>query len=274
MEMSKNIVKQYYEDEAYNYNKEFYEDKEVYPTLIYRQNYILQMINSLHLPKESKILDVGCGPGELVIKLHEYFDTLIGLDIASEMIEIANRKKLKYAPNSNLTFEIGDIENLKFRNETFDLIVCSGVVEYLNNDEEWMKEVKRVLKPDGHLIINVTNKYSIRKWSWALIENLKSSKPLLVTMNFIKQRILKKGKIHHFPFRPRLHSPKKFDAFLCQNGFTKIYHNYFDFALFPAPFDALLGFLTTRIRRSMEKYTSKNMFLNGTGYIVMVKNDK
>ena len=269
--MRKSDIKAYYEDEAYDYNSEFYEKKIAYPTLIYRQNYILDMIREAHLPRDSKLLDVGCGPGELLIKLSEDFDQLMGIDIANEMITIANQKLENRSSNKNIVFEVGDIENLRFEDKTFDLIICSGVIEYLKDDEGWMKEIKRTLKPGGYLIINVTNKYSIRKWTSAPIEKLKSSKILLNLMNFIKEKVLRKGKIHYFPFKPRLHSPYKFDAYLLENGFMKINHNYFDFAVLPAPFDTLLSFIITPIKKALERYSRRNMVINGTGYIVQVK---
>ena len=269
--MKKSEVKAYYEEEAYDYNEEFYEKKSAYPTLIYRQTYILEMIKEIQLPKESKILDVGCGPGELLLELRGDYEFLAGIDIAQEMITIANNKLEKKSSNKKLIFEVGDIENLRFDDNTFDLIICSGVIEYLKDDEGWIKEIKRTLKPGGYLIINVTNKYSIRKWTSGPIEKLKSSKILLNLMNIIKDKVLGKGMIHFFPFKPRLHVPKKFDAYLFENGFKKINHNYFDFAVLPAPFDTLFSFITTPIKKYLEKFTRRNMVINGTGYIVKAK---
>lgn len=269
--MKDSKVKEYYKEEAIAYNQEFYEQNSAYPTLIYRQNYILEMIREIKLPREAKILDVGCGPGELLLELIEEFDQMVGIDIADEMVSIANIKKAKLPHNENITFEVGDIEGLRFDSNSIDVIICSGVVEYLKDDTGWMDEIKRVLKPSGYLIINVTNKFSIKKWTSGLVEGLKSSQLLLKLMNFVKVKVLNKGKIHYFPFKPRLHSPRRFDRYLKENGFQKINHNYFDFAILPAPLDTLFGVLTTPINKRLEKYSRKNMVLNGTGYIVKVK---
>lgn len=265
-------VKEYYESEATDYNKEFYESKNSYPTLLYRQNYILGMIKNINLPPEAKILDAGCGPGDLLLAIDKKYQSLNGIDIAEEMVNIANQKLLTKSNSENeITFKCGDIENLDFGDSQFDLIICSGVIEYLKDDIIWMQEIKRVLKPEGYLILNVTNKYSVRKWTSGLVEKLKSSKAILSFMNFVKVKILKKGKIHHFPFKPRVHSPKKFDKYLQANGFTKLSHNYFDFAVYPAPFDTLLGFFTTPIKKYLERFSQRNMVLHGTGYIVCGK---
>jgi len=268
--MKQTGVKEYYESEAVEYNQEFYESDSKYPTLRYRQNYILKMIKNLNLSDNSKILDAGCGPGDLLLSLEQNFESITGIDIAEEMVSIAN-KKLESRKSKNIVFQCGDIENLEFANSEFDLIICSGVVEYLKDDIVWMNEIKRVLRPDGYLIVNITNKYSVRKWTSGCVEKLKSFKPFLNFMNFIKMKILRKGKVHYFPFKPRLHSPSKFDKYLIKNGFEKITHNYFDFAIFPSPFDTLFGFITTPVKKSLERYSERNMKFNGTGYIVCVK---
>jgi len=54
-------------------------------------------------------------------------------------------------------------------------------------------------------------------------------------------------------------------------GIRKKSHNYFDFAIFPTPFDTLLAVLTTPMKKYMEKLTRYNMVLNGTGYIISVE---
>jgi len=271
--MKNTRLKDYYESEAKDYNQEFYESKNSYPTLQYRQNYILDMIKHLNLSTEATILDVGCGPGDLLLAIDTQYSALQGIDIAEEMVNIANQKAISKQKN-HIKFECGDIENLRFENASFDLIICSGVIEYLKDDIEWLKEIKRVLKPEGFLILNVTNKYSVRKWTSGLVERFKSIKPIFNFMNFVKVKVLKKGKIHYFPFKPRVHSPKKFDKFLTANGFLKVSHNYFDMAIFPAPFDTLLSFITTPIKKHLERYSRRNMVIHGTGYIVCAKRNK
>jgi ubiquinone/menaquinone biosynthesis C-methylase UbiE len=266
------IVKTYYEKESSDYDKEFYRGDSKYPTLKYRHNYILKRVNELNFPDHAKVLDIGCGPGEMVLDLMKNNWEIWGIDIAENMIAIAKKKIEQIKDKSNIIhLEVGDIEKLAFEDNFFDLIICAGVIEYLADDEKWSKEITRVLRPGGILLINITNKYAIRRWTASIIEKLKNSRLLFNLMNFTKQKILRKGKLHHFPFKPRLHSPKGFDHFLASLGFKKLSHNYFDFTLLPAPFDTLLRFITIPIRKSMEKYTEKNMKFTGAGYIVCVK---
>lgn len=264
-------VKNYYESEATDYNQAFYEEESPYPTLQYRHNYIVDMVEDCNFGDKIKVLDIGCGPGPMIIDLMRHEWELWGIDIAENMIEIARQRVLKSKKKNQVHLSVGDIENLDFEDEFFDLIIVSGVVEYLPGDEKWSAELDRVMKPGGVLIVNVTNRWAIRRWTAPLIEPLKRSKFIYNIGNFIKQKILRRGKLHHFPFRPRVHSPRKFDAFLADLGFKKLRHNYFDFSIFVAPFDTLLGFITIPIRKWMERFSRKKMVLFGMGYIVSAR---
>lgn len=268
-------VKEYYEKEAHDYDNEFYVKKEKYSTLRYRHNYILKMLSGIEIKPDAKILDVGCGPGEMIKDIMLFNRQIYGIDIASEMVQIAN-ERIKNISKNDLQAYIaeGDIENLQFEDQFFDVIICSGVVEYLKDDTMWLSEINRTLKTNGYLIINITNKYSIRRWTVPVIEFIKSNKLVYAVLNFTKEKILKKGKLHYFPFKPRTHSPNKFDKLMNENNYNKIKHNYFDFAIMPAPLDTLFGFVFIYLRRYMEKFSEKNMKMNGTGYIVLYKKVK
>jgi ubiquinone/menaquinone biosynthesis C-methylase UbiE len=269
--MKEGVVQNYYEGEARDYDLEFYGSKRGYPTLQYRHRYMLEMALELKLPEDACILDIGCGPGEMVVDLMRHRWQLWGIDIAENMIEIAREKVAQAGKPNPVHLSTGDIENLDLPDRKFDLIICSGVVEYLPGDEKWMAEINRVIKPGGVLIINVTNKWALRKWTAPLIEPLKKSKALAGAMNWIKQRVLKRGRLHHFPFRPRVHSPGAFDRYLAAHGYEKLGFRYFDFSVMVAPFETLFSFITLGMRRWMERYSRRNMVLNGTGYIVSAR---
>ncbi|MBL4734487.1 MAG: class I SAM-dependent methyltransferase [Flavobacteriales bacterium] len=267
--MKDDQVKKYYEEEAEKYEKEFYRSESDYPTLRIRHNYILEMVNSLSLPSSPRILDIGCGTGEMVRDLMSPERQIYGLDISPNMIKIAQEKCAKpKVEKCEVSLGTGDIENLAFDDQSFDLVICSGVIEYLKDDNASLKELKRVIKPEGYLIINVTNKFSVRKWTAPLVESLKSNRVVYSSMNFVKESILKKGKLHHFPFKPRVHSPKAFDLQLLAKGFVKLEHRYFDFAILPAPLDTIFGVITDPMKRYLERYSKNNMTISGAGYLV------
>jgi ubiquinone/menaquinone biosynthesis C-methylase UbiE len=266
-----NNVKAHYNKEAVEYDKEFYQEPGYYPILQYRHNYILKRIAELNLPENVKILDIGCGPGQMIADLMQKRYELWGIDISEQMIDIAKRKCAINKPDSAVHFAVGNIEGLEFEDNFFDVIICSGVVEYLKDDSRWIKELLRVLKPGGVLLINITNKYAIGNWTIGAFNILKNVKLIFNGLNFIKESIFRKGRLHYFPFQPRQHSPIGFDHFLREAGFSKIAHNYFGFSLLPYPLDTIVSFITLPIRKRMERFSQFNMILFGMGYLVTAK---
>ena len=102
-----------------------------------RRQYIVKKIL-----KKSRVLDIGCGEHKII---HE----AIGLDLYSyKNIDI-----------------ISDAENMPFLNESFDSIVMLEVIEHLKNPEKAIKEIYRILKKKGQVIISTPNV----NFSWKII---------------------------------------------------------------------------------------------------------
>lgn len=115
--------------------------------LMARQRFALQMVDA-RLPRGSKILDVGCGPGETAAKLRHRGYDVWGLDIAESMVRCARERC------GADRFQVGDIEAIPFQDGTFDCVVCLGVLEYLDADAVALSEIERVLKPGGRAVVS------------------------------------------------------------------------------------------------------------------------
>ena len=96
------------------------------------------------------LLDAGCATGPMLSLLTmEYPDkNYIGLDLSPEMIKIAKKKNLR-----NTTFIEGDCENMPLEDNTFDIVINSQSFHHYPNPLSFFKEVHRVLKPGGKLIL-------------------------------------------------------------------------------------------------------------------------
>jgi ubiquinone/menaquinone biosynthesis C-methylase UbiE len=234
--IKQNLIEHYNADAA-AYHAVNYQRPKDYSPLAFRQRYIEQMLDSLSLPAGSKILDVGCGPGELVLALtRQGFDTW-GIDISESMIERAQDLLAANKLYTQRQLGVGDIENLSFGDEFFDVVVASGVIEYQPSDDRSLSEMYRTLKPGGSLVLNVTVRYSYMNWLDNAYRWLKRHKTGWNAVSFIKESVLQKGSLHHFPER-RTHRPGIFDQSLRAHGFEKVSYRFFHFSPLPSPLDS------------------------------------
>ena len=96
-----------------------------------------------------KILDLGCGNGNIINLLKkERKADYYGLDISENMIEEAKKKC-----GEDVKFTVGDSENLPYQDGQFDIIICNASFHHYTNPESAIKEIKRVLKTGGTLIL-------------------------------------------------------------------------------------------------------------------------
>jgi ubiquinone/menaquinone biosynthesis C-methylase UbiE len=114
--------------------------------LVSRRRFALEMIEA-RLPAASKVLDIGCGTGHLAAELMRRGYDAWGVDFSAGMVQYARQH---YDADR---FQIGDIERIPFPDNTFDGVVCLGVVEYLSEDGPALREMWRVLKPGGRAVI-------------------------------------------------------------------------------------------------------------------------
>ncbi len=119
-------------------------------------------------PLKGKILDVGIGTGK---NIDYYSDKaeVIGIDFSPKMLE-KGRQKLAKSGKKNITLIQMDVENLNFKDNSFDYVITSSVFCSVPDPIGGLKEIRRVLKPDGKLIM-VEHVLSRNKFI-SLLENL------------------------------------------------------------------------------------------------------
>lgn len=148
-------------------------EKELDPAFANRAKIILSNLD----PKPGmKVLDIGCGRGFYEKIISHLFKgvKVIGLD-----------QRQEYLPNwqhPQVTFQVADAQALPFPNQSFDRIICSEVLEHLNNNQKALQEIKRVLKKGGMILLTVPMKNYPFTWD---------------PLNFILEHLFKK----HIPAR-------------------------------------------------------------------------
>jgi ubiquinone/menaquinone biosynthesis C-methylase UbiE len=99
---------------------------------------------------EDKALDVACGPGTLSLKLAPHVRQVIGIDLTDKLLSIAAHKKTDHYL-TNIFFIRGDVEDLGFSKESFDLVVCGSALHHFTEPERVFQEMVRVCKRSGKI---------------------------------------------------------------------------------------------------------------------------
>ncbi len=118
----------------------------------YVVNTVSFLKNWAQLSPSATVLDVGCGTGEferLVLADHPT-QKITGVDISDKMLAIAKQKCHAYP---NVSFQIARASALPFANDNFDVVVSANSFHYFDDPDAALGEMKRVLKPDGIVVI-------------------------------------------------------------------------------------------------------------------------
>ncbi|OGO21366.1 MAG: hypothetical protein A2144_03835 [Chloroflexi bacterium RBG_16_50_9] len=124
------------------------------------------------------VLDAGCGPGTFGILLAQNGNIVFGVDLSSKAVRTARNR----AQAENISFWpiIGDIENLPFGSNSFDLCFCGNILHHFRDLEPLVAELVRVLKPGGSFACVENNGSNpLVRWSRIAGRNLGNAWPLL-----------------------------------------------------------------------------------------------
>jgi ubiquinone/menaquinone biosynthesis C-methylase UbiE len=123
----------------------------------------------LGLKAGARVLDVGCGTGRHLLELSHFPVTLVGLDMSREDLRktwyiylLTGQESQEGRLPSKLELIVGGGERLPFPDGAFDRVLCTETLEHVPDDSAVLRELLRVLKPEGILVISVPDEYSER----------------------------------------------------------------------------------------------------------------
>lgn len=123
---------------------------------------VLRLIQQAKLEPGRTVLDLGAGPGTYSRALRAIGHTCLGLDYSWNVIKIAKSK------DTSGRYLQGEAYHLPFRDRSFDVVLCVGVLQSLQSMNEAMVEMQRVLKPCGYLLLDGLNGlfwlHEVRTW--------------------------------------------------------------------------------------------------------------
>ena len=154
-------------------------------TDIKRLKFIIDSLDNV-VPPGGTVLDVGCGNGLISVSLGKAGYNVLGIDISLKAIEKAKEK------NSlpNVKFAVAGAEELSETNTKYDAVICSEVLEHLNEPSSLLKYIYKTMKDDGVLIVTVPNGKGPREtlitrpviamqkkdnWVWGVVQKIKSA---------------------------------------------------------------------------------------------------
>ena len=104
------------------------------------------------LSSTEKVLDIACGTGEFerIVLAEHSTQEIVGIDISEQMLAIAKHKHHSFP---SVSFQIANASVLPFADNNFDVVVSANAFHYFGNPVAALKEMRRVLKPGGRVVI-------------------------------------------------------------------------------------------------------------------------
>ena len=211
-----------------------------------RQFVVTVDFHELNLKPGSRVLDAGCGTGRHLRALAGIAGiSIVGVDANPKDVSAA-LKGLQEMPDvfcADYSVMCQDITRLPFPDEHFDSVICSEVLEHIPAHEAAVKELVRVLKPKGSLVVSVPRYFSERV-CWMISSDYSSDEGGHI-------RIYKKKKLQKMltsqgmncwkvNYKHALHAPYWWIKCLVgikneENIFVRMYHKFLVWDLFSKP---------------------------------------
>ena len=136
--------------------------------------------NRLSITPGDRILDIGCGPGRHACEAFRFKDVIVvGADLNMKDV-LAAKEKFEYHEflgehgGGVWATSVADITKLPFKNNCYDLVICSEVMEHIPDENAAICELIRVLKPGKNLVVSVP-RYFPERMCWALSDTYANS---------------------------------------------------------------------------------------------------
>jgi ubiquinone/menaquinone biosynthesis C-methylase UbiE len=113
------------------------------------RNYITSALLNINKDKKIKILDLGCGPGELINELTDKFNNIeiTGIDFSGKMLEISKKR------NPSVNHIKMDAAELSKLNDKYDIVICTHSLPYYKEPKKVFEQLCRLLSDSGLVLV-------------------------------------------------------------------------------------------------------------------------
>lgn len=262
----------YFQDHS-GFWKQIYASSGVYAE-IHKERHAMALnwIDSLTLPANARVLEIGCGAGLLAVDLARRGLRVQAIDAVKVMVEQARQYAEMAGVSAQLSLSIGDACNLAFADASFDLVIALGVIPWLEHPEVAIGEMARVTKAGGQLLLTADNRgrlvHLLDPWQNPMLAPLKRR---------IKNGLIRLGLRQVTPhvFLSTFHSLRFIDSMLARAHLQKVRGKTLGFGpftfrnrkIFPEP-------LATGIHHQLQSLADRNVPIvrsTGAQYLVLVK---
>lgn len=150
-------VNGYFQGES-TFWKKIYEEGDVY-SLIHRdrRTAALRWIDELGLPSGARAIDIGCGAGSLSVALAQRGLEVCAIDSTPAMVTLTGQAVQEAGVAERVSVGTGDVHALEYPDESFDLVVALGVLPWIAGPDLALREMARIVKPDGYVLFSADN---------------------------------------------------------------------------------------------------------------------
>jgi ubiquinone/menaquinone biosynthesis C-methylase UbiE len=267
------LVDELFDTQA-TYWRDTYKERDI-SGIIYqrRQAVALQYVDGLSLPRTARVLEIGCGAGFMTAALARRGFLIEAIDHAQAMVDLT----LEHARQKGIVNQIractGDIHELSYESQSFDLIVALGVIPWLHDFKKALSEIIRVAKPGGFIVLTMDN----ASRATTLLDP-KTFPPVARIRWLVRRKLERAGLLSSWnpwinapPYSQ--HSPKEFNKSLCDAGLTVMKSTSVGFGPFTFFGNRLFSdSVGIKIHQKLQEYADSGYsFFRSTGsqYIVL-----
>jgi ubiquinone/menaquinone biosynthesis C-methylase UbiE len=119
---------------------------------VYDEERIKRLVSAARLTGTERVLDIATGPGYIAEAFAKRAREVVGMDLTEAMLAIARERTTEHGVG-NISFRMGDAQNLPFEENQFDVVVCRLALHHVQQPFQVLSEMSRVCRRDGTVLV-------------------------------------------------------------------------------------------------------------------------